>query len=296
VRGFLARTRSMKVACMHEWSFTGSATPSCCPPVGKALLSSSWAAFRRPRHHTMMAIIRRLLLLPLLLAALRSDSSVGGAAVVTHQAAGGSGGGGGGAQHLPAYLTFYDYNATAQASFCNLGTATTKPNRTVLTNTSALIQGWAQHGLPGLLDVEDIGGGFNRGLYFRGGLNTTHLNPDWKRMLGAVLDSALPWIEKGAIKGVRPDSITHSPGWRMAGSAGSLVTASCVCACVMHRRRFSWATSHAVAGCLCLSSLRQPALSRPASRTPLHSSTLMNASGPSPASATPRAHATRTLG
>lgn len=108
-----------------------------------------------------------------------------------------------GLQHLPSYLTFYDYNATDQASFCNLGTSTPKPNSTVVTNDSLIIRGFRDHGLPGLLDVEDIGGGFNRGLYFRDGINNTHLNPKWQQLLGAMLDSALPFIEEGAIKGVR---------------------------------------------------------------------------------------------
>ena len=86
---------------------------------------------------------------------------------------------------------------------CNLGTSTPKPNSTVVTNDSLIIRGFRDHGLPGLLDVEDIGGGFNRGLYFRDGINNTHLNPNWQQLLGGMLDSALPFIEEGAIKGVR---------------------------------------------------------------------------------------------
>ena len=44
-----------------------------------------------------------------------------------------------------------DFNASEQHSFCNLGTTTTAPSPTTLNDSSRLIQGWKQYGLPGLL-------------------------------------------------------------------------------------------------------------------------------------------------
>ena len=46
------------------------------------------------------------------------------------------------------WLTVYDYNATEQHSFCNLGTSTTRPSSsTVLLRNSSLLQGWLNYKL-----------------------------------------------------------------------------------------------------------------------------------------------------
>ena len=114
-------------------------------------------------------------------------------------------------------MTFYDANATEQHEFCTLLTSTPKcpknasaacTGATVTTETN-LIRAWREFRLPGLLDVEDIGGGFDAGLYIRRGFNRsnpmqtfTHLNPHWQALLGTILDSAMPFIEQGAIRGI----------------------------------------------------------------------------------------------
>ena len=100
------------------------------------------------------------------------------------------------------YLSFYDYNAAEQHSFCSIGLFTHLQGNTLQSNSS-LLSAWEKYGFPSVLDVEDLGGGFNDGLYSRGGFNHTHLNPRWKSLIDGVLASALPHIGKTkAIRGI----------------------------------------------------------------------------------------------
>ena len=100
------------------------------------------------------------------------------------------------------YLSFYDYNATEQHSFCTIGLYTKLKGNTLPANSS-LLAAWQHYKFPSVLDVEDLGGGFNDGLYSRGGYNRTHLNPDWKILIDGLLASASPYIgHRKAIRGV----------------------------------------------------------------------------------------------
>jgi hypothetical protein len=94
------------------------------------------------------------------------------------------------------HLTFYDFVPGEQHSFCTEGLGGH--------NITALVGVWKQYQLPSILDVEDLGGSFDKGLYYRGGINSTHLNPRWKALIDGVLSpAALPHFGSDkAIRGV----------------------------------------------------------------------------------------------
>lgn len=134
--------------------------------------------------HTAAASRRMWTLLPLLLLAPPTRST----AVAT-------------GNHVQ-YLSFYDYNATEQHTICTVGLYTCLKGNTLLANSS-LLAAWQHYRFPSVLDVEDLGGGFNDGLYSRGGYNRTHLNPRWKTLIDGLLASASPYIgRRKAIRGV----------------------------------------------------------------------------------------------
>ena len=56
--------------------------------------------------------------------------------------------------------------------------------------------------MPGMLDVEDIGGGFDAGLWIRKTYNTSHVNPQWRLLLDTLLNSSMAHFEAGALRGV----------------------------------------------------------------------------------------------
>ena len=128
----------------------------------------------------------------------------------------------GAASHV-RWLTIFDWDPQRTHSFVNLLQRTPGGNSksTSLLANSSLIEAWQTYGTPGLLDIEDVEGGFSEGLYIRQGISKTHLNPRWKSLLGSLLDSALPWVRKGAIRGIflvrapRPPARPRYP-WRFA--------------------------------------------------------------------------------
>ena len=96
-------------------------------------------------------------------------------------------------QHV-RWLSFFDYNATEQHKICNLG---------MHQSLDRLLAGFSKYpSLPGMLDVADVGGG--QGLYWIGSPHpyNTHLNPQWRSLLGGLIDSALPHLRSGAIRGI----------------------------------------------------------------------------------------------
>lgn len=97
-------------------------------------------------------------------------------------------------QHHVKWLSFYGYNATEQNKICNLG---------MDHSLTRLLTGYAKYpSMPGMLNVEDVGGG--NGLYWVGKPHpyNTHLNPRWKSLLGDLIDSALPHLKSGALRGI----------------------------------------------------------------------------------------------
>ena len=61
------------------------------------------------------------------------------------------------------YLSFYDYDAVAQFSFCSIGFYTHVQGNTLAANSS-LLAAWQRYRFPSVLDVEGLGSGFNNGL------------------------------------------------------------------------------------------------------------------------------------
>ena len=94
----------------------------------------------------------------------------------------------GAASHV-RWLTIFDWDPQRTHSFVNLLQRTPGGNSksTSLLANSSLIQAWQTYGTPGLLDIEDVGGGFSEGLYIRQGISKTHLNPRWKSLLALTL-------------------------------------------------------------------------------------------------------------
>jgi hypothetical protein len=106
-------------------------------------------------------------------------------------------------------MTFYGLNASEQHSWTNLATgiasggASSGRNSAVDPN-GALLRAWRDYRLPGMLDLEDVGGGFSNGLYIRRGWNNSHVNPNWRALLTALLDSAMPYLESTVIEWREP--------------------------------------------------------------------------------------------
>ena len=101
--------------------------------------------------------------------------------------------------HHVTHMSFYDWDPSDQHSFCTEGTAVAHGD-----NISTLLSAFAQYKLPSIMDVEDLGGGFDHGMYVRGGLNNTHLSPKWKALVdGLLTPSTIEHIGPGkAITGI----------------------------------------------------------------------------------------------
>ena len=82
------------------------------------------------------------------------------------------------------HLTYYDYMPGEQHTFLTAGLGVLAGG-----NISSVLRVWEQYKLPSIIDVEDMGGGFDHGMYFRGGINKTHLNPKWKTLVDVLLDN-----------------------------------------------------------------------------------------------------------
>jgi hypothetical protein len=97
------------------------------------------------------------------------------------------------------HLSFYDYVPTEQREFCTEGLRPAAGN-----NLSSYASDFAQFQFPAILDVENLGGNFNHGMYMRGGLNDTHLNPKWKELVDGVFSTENLKImgHKKAIRGI----------------------------------------------------------------------------------------------
>ena len=124
------------------------------------------------------------------------------------------------------WLTFYDLQPDKQHGILNLAfdggrnggaVDSTQCVKGVVSNTSRLIQAWEQHQMPGLLDLECLGGDMGHGLYLRNASfecpscpacsvcpigSAVYLNPHWKQLLTTVLTSAMSYLKIGAIRGV----------------------------------------------------------------------------------------------
>ena len=127
----------------------------------------------------------------------------------------------GAAQHV-RWLTFYDLEPSEQYSALNLAydggrnsgpVSTTQCIQDTVGNSSLLIRAFDEYKMPGMLDVQCLGGG----LYVANASfkcptcptcpvcpvgSKVSLNPDWQRLLTTALTSAMPYLEKGAIRGV----------------------------------------------------------------------------------------------
>jgi hypothetical protein len=68
------------------------------------------------------------------------------------------------------WMTFYGLNASEQHSWSNLAPwIASGADSSVVEPGGPLLKTWDKYRLPGLLDVEDVGGGFSDGLYIRRG-------------------------------------------------------------------------------------------------------------------------------
>ena len=107
------------------------------------------------------------------------------------------------------WMTFYGLNASEQHSWVNLATGVAtgssggRPN-SVIDPSGPLLRAWQAYRLPGMLDLEDVGGGFADGLYIRRGFNDSHVNPNWKALLTKLLDSAMPFLESTVVEWGEP--------------------------------------------------------------------------------------------
>jgi hypothetical protein len=124
-------------------------------------------------------------------------------------------------QHVQ-WLTFYDLEPKEQHGVLNLAydggrnsgpASTTQCIDSTVGNSSLLIRAFEEYKMPGMLDVQCLGGG----LYVT---NTSFecpacptcpvcpvgsklsLHPEWQGLLSKALSSAMPYLEKGAIRGV----------------------------------------------------------------------------------------------
>eukprot|EP01043_Picozoa_sp_COSAG02_P082381 COSAG02_NODE_20620_length_822_cov_2.712310_1_plen_202_part_01 len=129
--------------------------------------------------------------------------------------------------HLPTWLTFYDLHPDEQHGTLNLafdggregGAAnpTQCVKSAVFDNSSVLMRAWDEYRMPGLLDLECLGGDIGHGLYLRNASfecpscpacavcpigSAVYLNPQWKELITTALGSAMPFLENGAIRGV----------------------------------------------------------------------------------------------
>lgn len=62
-----------------------------------------------------------------------------------------------------------------------------------------------EYEMPGMPDVQCFGGG----LYVA---NTSSLHPGWQGLLSKALSSTMPYLEKGAIRGVSLGEMSHAVG------------------------------------------------------------------------------------
>jgi hypothetical protein len=112
------------------------------------------------------------------------------------------------ARSVPSWLTFYGLNASEQHAWANLATSVAHGvskagvGGGALSVNGSLLSAWREYRMPGMLDIEDIAGGFDDGLWIRRGYNTSHVNPQWKTLLNPLLDDAMPWLEAGALRGI----------------------------------------------------------------------------------------------
>ena len=107
--------------------------------------------------------------------------------------------------HGVRWLTFYNLNTTEQHGIINLATDIGRggsPFGTQLLPGGPLLNAWTRYGIPGMLDLEDVGGDSAHGLYFINGLNNSHVNPNWRALVDELLESAMPWLQAGALKAV----------------------------------------------------------------------------------------------
>jgi hypothetical protein len=126
---------------------------------------------------------------------------------------------------VPRWLTFYDLQPEEQHGILNLAfdggrhgdlDQSTQCIKSVVDNSSLVVTAWDQYGMPGLLDLECLGGDIGTGLYLRNASfvcsvpnqpvcpvgSAVYLNPLWKQLLTTALTSAMPYLLRGAIKGV----------------------------------------------------------------------------------------------
>lgn len=120
------------------------------------------------------------------------------------------------------WLSFYDFNASAQHGWSNLGQGT---------HADQLAAAWEQYRMPGMLDVEDLHrtghscgarGCYKDGLYHREWANSSHLNPHWQQMLTATLNESRAAIDSGAIQGFFLGDGASAPLSRAAAHAASM--------------------------------------------------------------------------